>query len=151
MLHKAFNIECTLLLIVHVIFVSPIFFWARRATTVWHHLHAKSTLKFKPSPKMKHSVRYMIGYNKWPKGHSSKSARGFGDSHLSGAQCLGQCVLVQYRLAYRYPLECPNTCHMYKSSKSGLKNSCMYIFQIGIDLTNRIEWSCCVYTYCLKV
>ena len=36
-------------------------------------------------------------------GHSSKSGRGFGDSHPSGARCLCQGVLVQCRVAHRYP------------------------------------------------
>jgi hypothetical protein len=35
--------------------------------------------------------------------HSSKSDRGFGDSHPSGARCLCQGVLVQCRVAHRYP------------------------------------------------
>jgi len=35
--------------------------------------------------------------------HSKKSDRGFGDSHPSGARCLCQGVLVQCRVAHRYP------------------------------------------------
>ena len=35
--------------------------------------------------------------------HSSKSGRGFGDSHPNSARCLCQGILVQCRVAHRYP------------------------------------------------